>query len=192
MVNPSGNVRDDASAKLRKLRIDISQARINIEQTIDRILKDRTVVKFLHTRRPPSTMTATCCRSRRSIARMPGIVHRSSDSGATLFVEPAAAVELNNRIISLKADEQAEINRLLWHLTHQVHLNQAEILRTMDALAVIDLIVAKVPIAQALFDGLPADFDRRRAADPAGPASIADRAGQACPREGRQAQRGAH
>lgn len=150
VIDADGNVRDDASAKLHKLRIDISQARIGIEHVIDRILKDRNVLKFL--RYPQATFhddRYVLPLPAEHRGRVPGIVHRSSDSGATLFVEPAPAVELNNRIISLKADEQAEINRLLWHLTHQVHLNQAEILKTLDALAVLDLIVAKVRFARA-------------------------------------------
>jgi len=150
VIGPDGLVRDDASAKLHKLRIDISQARISIEQTIDRILKDRHITKFL--RYPQATFhddRYVLPLSAEHRGRIPGIVHRSSDSGATLFVEPAAAVELNNRIISLKVDEQAEVNRLLWHLTHQVHLNQAQILETLDALAVLDLIVAKVRFARS-------------------------------------------
>src|SRR5690606_31526120 len=117
VIDPRGEVRDDASAKLRRLRVEISQARISIEHTIDRILKDRNVTRFL--RYPQATFhddRYVLPLPAEHRGRVPGIVHRSSDSGATLFVEPAAAVELNNRIIALKADEQAEINRLLWHL----------------------------------------------------------------------------
>lgn len=150
VIDPAGQVRDDASAKLHKLRIEISQARISIEHVIDRILKDRHVTKFL--RYPQATFhddRYVLPLPAEHRGRVPGIVHRSSDSGATLFVEPAQAVELNNRIISLKADEQAEVNRLLWHLTHQVYLNQAQLLSTLEALAVLDLIVAKVRFARA-------------------------------------------
>jgi DNA mismatch repair protein MutS2 len=64
-------------------------------------------------------------------------------------VEPAAAVELNNQIIGLKRDESVEVGRLLSHLSQQLFLNQAEILRTMDTLAVLDLITAKVRLARA-------------------------------------------
>ena len=44
--------------------------------------------------------------------RVPGIIHRSSDSGATLFVEPAEAVELNNPITGLGGDEIKEVPRI--------------------------------------------------------------------------------
>jgi DNA mismatch repair protein MutS2 len=79
--------------------------------------------------------------------RVQGIVHRSSDTGQTLFVEPAEAVELNNRRISLLQDETEEIGRILWELTHLVHLNQKELLLTLDAIAVIDLLTAKHKLA---------------------------------------------
>jgi DNA mismatch repair protein MutS2 len=75
---------------------------------------------------------------------VPGIVHRSSDSGATIYVEPAPAVELNNRISNLRADEAEEIARLLWELAHEIHINADAILKTIDTLAIIDLTVAKL------------------------------------------------
>ena len=65
--------------------------------------------------------------------RLDGIVHRTSDSGATLFVEPAEAVELNNSIVRLRADENEEISRILWQLTQTIHLNATTIIETLDA-----------------------------------------------------------
>lgn len=150
VVDASGGVRDDASAKLKKLRIDISNARVEVGHVVDRVLRDRNMTRFL--RYPEATfhedrLVLPLAAEHRG--RLPGIVHRVSDSGGTLFVEPAAAVELNNRIIDLKTEEQTEVSRLLWHLTHQIHLNAEAILDTLDALAVLDLITAKVRFARA-------------------------------------------
>ncbi len=150
VVDARGTVRDDASAKLRRLRLEIASAQISIGQVVDRMLRDANVTRFL--RFPQATFhqdRLVLPLSAEHRGRIPGIVHRSSDSGATMFVEPAAAVELNNRIIALKADESAEVARLLWHLTHQVHLNRDALLKTLDALAILDLIVAKVRLARA-------------------------------------------
>jgi len=149
VVDGGGEVRDDASAKLRTIRIEIANARINIGHVFDRLLRDRHMTRWL--RYPNATfhedrLVLPLAAEHRG--RVPGIVHRSSDSGATLFVEPAEAVELNNRIITLKNDEQAEIGRLLWNLTHQLHLNSAEILKTLDSLAVLDMIAAKAKFAR--------------------------------------------
>ncbi|MBP7935651.1 MAG: DNA strand exchange inhibitor protein [Phycisphaerae bacterium] len=150
VVDKSGQIRDDASAKLNRLRVDIANARIKIGHVIDRLLRDRHATRWL--RYPQATFhedRLVLPLSAEHRGRVPGIIHRSSDSGQTLFVEPAEAVELNNLIISLKNDETTEVNRLLWHLTHQTHLNQAAILDTLDALGVLDLVVAKVRFARA-------------------------------------------
>lgn len=150
VVDRNGQIRDDASAKLNRLRVDIANARIKIGHVIDRLLRDKHATRWL--RYPQATFhedRLVLPLSTEHRGRVPGIIHRSSDSGQTLFVEPAEAVELNNLIISLKNDETAEINRLLWHLTHQIHLNQAAILDTLDALGVLDLIVAKVRFARS-------------------------------------------
>jgi len=151
VVDASGRIRDDASARLSRLRTEIGRARVAIGLVVDRLLRERQVTRWL--RYPEATfhddrLVLPLAAEHRG--RLPGIVHRSSDSGATLFVEPAEAVELNNRIVALRQDEREEINRLLWHLTHQVYLNQAEILATLDALAVLDLVAAKVRFARAL------------------------------------------
>ena len=149
VIDTGGQVRDDASAKLHRIRTEIAADRIKVTQVIDRLVRDRHVTRWL--RYPQATFhedRLVLPLSADYRGRVPGIVHRSSDSGATLFVEPAEAVELNNRIIALKNEETAEINRLLWHLTHQVHLNQKEILSTLEALAVLDLIAAKVRLAR--------------------------------------------
>ncbi len=149
VINDRGEVRDDASAKLHKLRVDIANARIAVGHVFDRLLRNKNITRWL--RYAEATFhedRLVLPLSSEHRGRVPGIVHRSSDSGATLFVEPAEAVELNNRIVSLKMDEEAEVNRLLWHLTHQVQLNAQEILKTLDALAILDLIVAKVRFAR--------------------------------------------
>ncbi len=149
VVAANGEVRDDASAKLQRIRREIADSRINIKHVIDRLLREKHITRWL--RYPQATfhddrLVLPLAAEHRG--RVQGIVHRSSDSGATLFVEPAEAVQLNNRIIDLQSEEQVEINRLLWNLTHQIHVNQSEILNTLQALAVLDLVVAKVRFAR--------------------------------------------
>jgi len=149
IVDGNGEVRDDASAKLRSVRTEIANAQIKIGHVVDRLLRDRHVTRWLHY--PEATfhndrLVLPLAAEHRG--RIPGIIHRSSDSGATLFVEPAEAVELNNRIIELRYEERTEITRLLLHATRQLFLNHQAILETLDALAVLDLIVAKVRFAR--------------------------------------------
>lgn len=145
VIDERGNVRDDASPKLSRLRREIERAGIEVRASVERLLHDPGVRRMLqypnYTFHADRLVLPLRAEYR---GRLPGIVHRSSDSGATLYVEPAAAVAANNQIANLRSEEQEEINHLLWELTHEIYLNEKEILRTLDALAILDLTAAKV------------------------------------------------
>jgi DNA mismatch repair protein MutS2 len=148
VIDERGQVRDDASPKLSSLRREIEEASREIHDTLEHLLRDPEVRRLLqypnHTFHGDRLVLPLRTEYR---GRLPGIVHRASDSGATLYVEPAAIVELNNRISNLRSAEQEEIGRLLWDLSHEIHLNGREIHKTLDTLAVLDLIIAKVRLA---------------------------------------------
>ena len=143
-VDPRGKVRDHASPKLSLIRGTIEKARKQVTVVFSRLLKHPRVLRMLQypnaTFHNDRTVLPLKAEHR---GRIPGIVHRSSDSGATLYVEPAEAVELNNSIVRLKQEEQKEINRILQALSRLVHENAPEIGRTLAALGVLDLIAAK-------------------------------------------------
>ncbi len=148
-VDPRGEVRDRASEKLAGIRASIDSARTQVRIVVDRLTRQASIVKLLqypnatvHEDRFVLPMKAEYR------GRIPGIIHRSSDSGATLFVEPAEAVELNNVIIRLRYDELKEVNRILSALSHAVHVNAGGIRKSLDAMAVLDLLAAKVGYAQ--------------------------------------------
>jgi len=149
-IDARGQVRDDATPRLARIRASIEEARHHVRVVIDRLLKSAAVQRMLQ------YPNATFHEDRLVLplraehrGRLPGIIHRSSDSGATLFVEPAEAVALNNTIITLTAQDHEEVSRILWTLTQLVHVNAEAILATLDALAVVDLVVAKVGFANA-------------------------------------------
>ena len=150
VIDERGAVRDDASPKLERIRHEIVAAQGQIGESVSQLLRDPNIRRLLqypnHTFHGDRLVVPLRMECR---GRLPGIVHRSSDSGATLYVEPAAVVELNNHLSNLRSEEQEEINRLLWELAHEVHLNGREIQKTLETLAVIDLIVAKVRFSKA-------------------------------------------
>jgi DNA mismatch repair protein MutS2 len=148
VIDERGEVRDDASPKLARIRREIENAGRDIGETVKRLLRDPDLRRLLQFPNPTFHNDRVVLPVRTEYrGRIQGIIHRTSDSGATIYVEPAQAVELNNQISNLRAEEQEEINRLLWDLAHQAHLNAAEILKTIDAIAVLDLIAAKVRFA---------------------------------------------
>ena len=150
VIDERSRVRDTASEKLAAIRREIRDATHRVERVIDELLHDpqvRTLLSYpnytFHQDRFVLPLRAECR------GRLPGVIHRTSDSGATLFVEPAEAVRLNNQIVALRAEESEEIARLLWDLAHEVYLNADAIQRTLAAIAVLDLLAAKLRFAEA-------------------------------------------
>ena len=86
---------------------------------------------------------------------LPGLVHDASQSGATLFVEPMAVVELNNRVRILKSEEQQEIERIIWELTEMVVSAKDEIVEAYDRLLQLDILQAKAKLAVAWHATMP-------------------------------------
>ncbi len=149
VIDDRGCVVDRASDRLWRIRQDIDDARVQIRAVFDRILRQPHVSRYLQY--PNATfhadrMVLPLRADQRG--RVTGIIHRSSDSGQTLFVEPAEAVELNNTRVNLLQAESEEIGRILWELTHLIHLNQKELLRTLETVALIDLLTAKIRFAK--------------------------------------------
>ena len=142
VIDERGQVRDEASPKLARIRASIRAASARIRETVDRLLHESDTRKLLqfpnYTFHNDRLVFPVRSEYR---GRMPGIIHRSSDSGATIYVEPSQAVELNNEISNLRGEENEEISRLLWDLAHEIYLNCEEITKTLDALAVLDLLL---------------------------------------------------
>ncbi len=88
--------------------------------------------------------------------RIQGIVHDQSSSGATLFIEPLATVELNNTWRELQLEEENEVRRILRELCGMVGHEAPYIIRTVETLAALDLAFAKAKYAEALAATAPA------------------------------------
>ncbi|MCH8913069.1 MAG: DNA strand exchange inhibitor protein [Planctomycetes bacterium] len=148
-IDSRGAVRDTASPKLETLRGKIEATRARIASVFERILKQPRYLKVLQY--PKSTFhndRVVLPLKAEYRGHIPGIIHRSSDSGATVFVEPSEVVELNNAIAKLRIKEHEEITRILLALTRLVHRHADEILTTLEAVSVLDLISAKVKYAR--------------------------------------------
>ncbi len=153
-IDERGVVRDSASRKLASIRATIAQAKTQIDIVFNRLLRQSSVTRLLQYANPTFHADRKVLPLKAEHrGRVNGIVHRSSDSGSTLYVEPTEAVELNNTIVRLRIDEHKEISRILLDLSRLVHMNAEEILRSLNAIAVLDVLVAKVRYAR--------DYDAR-------------------------------
>ena len=148
-IDERGQVRDYASPRLGSIRSAIEEAKGRVRVVFDRILRHTGLTKLLqysgatfHDDRFVLPLKAE------HRGRIPGIVHRSSDSGATLFVEPSESVELNNTIVRLRDEENKEITQILRGLSQRVNVNAKAILGTLGAIAILDLIAGKCRYAK--------------------------------------------
>jgi DNA mismatch repair protein MutS2 len=83
-----------------------------------------------------------------------GVVHDTSSSGHTLFIEPLDALDVNNRLRTLRIEEEHEVARVLAELSSLVGSRADRAETNLEILAGIDLVLARVRVAQAM-DALP-------------------------------------
>ena len=88
-------------------------------------------------------------------SQVPGLVHDSSATGATLYIEPMSLVNLNNEIRELKLKEQAEIERILFELTRKVKDNKDICKSNMNVIIKIDFIFAKAKFSSKINGIMP-------------------------------------
>ena len=147
-IDGDGSVRDDASPTLRRLRRELMGAQGELVRLLERIMSQ------LEPNHQVTDMSVTVRNGRYVIpvksharAALGGIVHDSSGTGATVFIEPPAAVEFGNRIRELEADEQREVERILRELTDNVRPLQPSMLEAFAALVELDVLYARARFA---------------------------------------------
>ncbi len=137
-------ISDHASDELYAIRRKIRQAESRIREQIEKIIKSQTYQKYLQdsivTIRDGRFVVPVKSEHRNEVA---GLVHDSSASGATLFIEPMAVVEANNEIRVLQNKEQDEIERILAELSAKCAENAEQIKGGFEAVVQINVYFAK-------------------------------------------------
>jgi len=144
------DLRDDASPTLRRLRTELRRGRDRIRAEITRISRSADVRPSLQetfvTERAGRPVLAVKAASR---AGVPGVVHDSSSSGQTLFVEPFAVVELSNELAETASAEREEVERLLRELSELVGANAGSLEALVLATGELDLALARGSLSRA-------------------------------------------
>lgn len=150
VIDDEGHIRDDASPTLRRIRRELRGAEGELIALLERILGR------LEDHQRVADMSVTVRNGRyvipvRREARgaVGGIVHDTSSTGATLFVEPPAAVEACNRIRELEGEELREIDRLLAELSERVRPLAEPLAESVNALSELDSLYARARFAAA-------------------------------------------
>ncbi len=150
-IDDNGDVKDNASARLAIIRRDLKVTHDRLQSRLQSIVNNK--------RNQPMLQEAIVTqRSGRYViplkaehkGKIKGIVHDSSSSGATLFIEPMETVEMNNQWRELQIEEEKEVRRILAELTQLVGDASEEVVRTVEILGYLDFTLAKAHYANEI------------------------------------------
>lgn len=150
-VENENEIKDGASEKLYSLRKAIMRSHARLKERLDGYTRQSEISKYLQdnivTLRGGRYVlpVRSDCRS-----NIKGLVHDVSATGATVFIEPYAVVEANNELITLKTEEQNEIERILAELSRSVAVESDRLAAGQEVLTECGIIFAKAEYAKQL------------------------------------------
>ena len=153
-IDPSGDVVDHASPELKLIRERLRKQRTRLRSTLESYLRGKETAKYLQdqvvTERNGRYVLVVKAEHRSGI---PGIVHGTSTSGASLFLEPLSTVEINNDIVALEEQESEEVRRILLALTDAFRLRAGDMQRTIEVATELDVRLARARFSESI-DGI--------------------------------------
>ena len=150
-IEPDGSLSDDASPELARIRRALERQHRAIQDSLRRALRSladagATQEELITVRGDRFTIPVKT-ELRRKVA---GVIHGSSSTGQTVFIEPMETVEANNDLLRLLDEEQAEIHRILVSMTRTVGLHADSLLSSASVLAELDSLTARARFADQL------------------------------------------
>ena len=150
-LDASGEVADDASPALKTIRSRVRKQRNRLRGNLESYLRGRNTARYLQeqivTERNGRFVLIVRSEHRTAI---PGIVHGSSASGASLFLEPLSTVDINNEIVALEQQEQDEVRRVLLALSTAFRRRAIDLHRTLTVATETDVLQARAGFASAV------------------------------------------
>jgi len=150
-IEPDGSLSDDASPELRRIRRAMERQHRSIEESLRRSLRalseGGSAQEELITIRGDRFVIPVKVEFKR---RVPGVVHGSSSSGQTVFVEPLETIEQNNELVRLLDEEQAEIHRILVAMTRALGEHAGTLVLGAAILAEVESHVARARFANEM------------------------------------------
>jgi DNA mismatch repair protein MutS2 len=153
-IHPNGEVSDDASPELRRIRASLVKAREKIQEELQRILRARGEQpgEDYITLRNDRYVIPVRAADRRSVS---GVMHGASHTGQTVFIEPLETLEANNHLVQLAEDEAAEIARILEELTERLRQSLPQLEAAAEAIAAFDSVFARARFSREFACTLP-------------------------------------
>ena len=162
VIDDRGLIRDSASPELASIRRRIISEQANLRKRLDSILRQARQNGWI-----PDDLSLTIRGGRLVIPiaaehkrKIKGFVHDESQTGQTVFLEPAEVFDANNEVRELEYEERREIYRILLALTDQIRPHLDELKKAVNFLAQIDFIRAKAKLALQLTAIMPKLHER--------------------------------
>jgi DNA mismatch repair protein MutS2 len=156
VINEQGEVKENASNELSRIRKDINSRRNELVKSINRIIKtlkaDDIVREDYLTLRDGRMVIPIKSEHKRHIR---GFIHSESSTGQTVYIEPEETLDLNNDIISLSFAERREIERILRELTKLIGQSSEQLKTSLEALAYIDSVFARAKYSTEIIGSFP-------------------------------------
>lgn len=149
-------ISDSASPELAKIRRAIQKKSLNIREQLDKLIKNKTNQKYLQeslvTMRDGRFVVPVKTEYKSEIS---GLVHDSSQTGATLFIEPMSVVEANNEIRVLQSREQEEIERIIKEMSEMVGNFSEALIKDYKTVLKLEIYFAKANLGAKMKAVIP-------------------------------------
>ena len=161
VLDENGNVKDNASADLQKIRMNLFRKRNELRRAFEKVIAKLAKAGY------SADIDESFSNGRRVVAvfsehkrQVKGILHGESDSRKTAFIEPEETIELNNDVFSLENEELKEIQRILRELTSNLSVYSPLLQQYLNITGEFDFIHAKAKLALDMNGQLPDLADR--------------------------------
>lgn len=161
-IDETGNIRDNATKELLRIRNEIIEKSRKLRHRLDKILKNISQEELVQdefvTIREGRFVLPIKIEYKNKLS---GIIHGVSQSGQTCFLEPAEVIEMNNELSLLENEERREIHRILRNLTVEINDVSSHLLISLEILIHFDALLAKAKYSLAFFCQKPLLWDSK-------------------------------
>ncbi|MBZ2186810.1 MAG: endonuclease MutS2 [Bryobacter sp.] len=143
-IRPDGSLEDDASVALRRIRQELARQKESIQHSLERFLRahrdDGVLQDEYITLRGDRFVVPVATNFK---GRVQGVVHGTSGSGQTSFIEPLETIQLNNELVQLTEEELRECHRILREMTGRMREQHGEIAVAVETMGALEFVFAK-------------------------------------------------
>ena len=163
IIDENGEIKENASKKLKEIRQEINDKKHDLVRSINKIMKNLSEQDIVQedylTLRDGRMVIPVKAEHKRHLK---GFIHSESATGQTVYIEPEETLELNNDIVSLTFAEKREIERLLKELTKLIGTVEIRLRDSLKQIASIDSIFARAKYSIEIMGAFPKLDEKRK------------------------------